>query len=137
MPFDPDDPRLTAYALGELEDREKAAFEAELADSDEGRKYVDEVRETARMLTLSLADEPAPRLSPHHLHGIEAELKPLRTLPLQRWAGLALAASLLVGFGVSAAWLVRGDGSPRPVEIAMRSPPRPRAPSVTAKGGRN
>ena len=46
MSIDPDDPRLTAYALGELEDDDKADLEQLLAVSDEARRTVVEVRET-------------------------------------------------------------------------------------------
>jgi Ca-activated chloride channel family protein len=106
MPLDPTDPRLTAFALGELDEAERATVEAELADSAEGRQFVDEIRATARLLTEQLRQEPSPGLAPAQHEAIEGRLrrKPngvLRFgLPL-----LAVAASLLllaVGFVVPA-----------------------------------
>ena len=52
MPIDPEDPRLTAYALGELEDDEKADLEHDLSESDEGRRVVDEVGLPVNVLLL-------------------------------------------------------------------------------------
>ena len=64
MPFDPDDPRLTAYALGELDAADRAEVEALLADSPEARRFVEEIRATARLLTEQLHQEPAPASPP-------------------------------------------------------------------------
>ncbi|MDB6169612.1 MAG: von Willebrand factor [Verrucomicrobia bacterium] len=55
----PDDPRLTAYALGEMDEGERAAFEAALADDPAGRAMVDEIRATAAQLSAALAAESA------------------------------------------------------------------------------
>ena len=63
MTFDPDDPRLTAFALGELDDLDRLAVEAMLANSPEARRFVAEVRETAAILTETLRGEPSPGLS--------------------------------------------------------------------------
>ena len=40
MTFDPNDPRITAYVLGELDGHDKAAFEAEMAANDDLRQVV-------------------------------------------------------------------------------------------------
>ena len=104
MPFDPDDTRLTAFALGELDDADRAAVEAEIADCAESRKYIEEVRETARLLTEQFHAEPAPGLTPEQRRAIEVVLEPAAAvLPLRRrfrWApvlGFAAAAGI---FGV-------------------------------------
>ncbi len=60
MPILPDDPRLTAYALGELDVHEREQIEAELSDSPEGQRAVNEIRATAALLRRELAQEPAP-----------------------------------------------------------------------------
>jgi secreted protein with Ig-like and vWFA domain/anti-sigma factor RsiW len=64
----PDDPRLTAYALGELEGEELAAVEAALRDDSAARAAVEEIRATAGPLTAALATEAAadalPRATP-------------------------------------------------------------------------
>ncbi|HWZ95881.1 MAG TPA: von Willebrand factor type A domain-containing protein [Opitutaceae bacterium] len=56
----PDDPRLTAYALGELEGDERMAVEAVLKTDAAARAAVDEIRATARQLEAALAAEPMP-----------------------------------------------------------------------------
>ena len=38
MKLDLDDPKLTAYALGELDDAELKAIESQLKESEEGRR---------------------------------------------------------------------------------------------------
>lgn len=56
----PDDPRLTAYALGEMEAAERVAFERELARDAEARAWVEEIRAAAAALEPALAAEPGP-----------------------------------------------------------------------------
>ena len=113
MPIDPEDPRLTAYALGELEDDEKTDLERLLSDSEEGRRVVGEIRETARLLADTLGEEIAPGLSARQWKAIEQEIPAPVSIPYgpqpswawRRWAGYGIAASLLLGFGASAGWL--------------------------------
>ncbi len=57
MPFDPDDPRLTAYALGELDLADRDAVEAILRDDPDARGFVLGVEETARLLADELRHE--------------------------------------------------------------------------------
>ena len=61
--FDPNDPRLTAYALGELCGDELAEFERLLAESSAARDALAEIRETTAWLRSELASEPALALS--------------------------------------------------------------------------
>lgn len=56
----PDDPLITAYALGELDGPERAAVEAALAANPALRTAVDNIRATADQLEIALAAEPAP-----------------------------------------------------------------------------
>src|SRR5262249_22629788 len=63
MKIHPDDPRLPAYALGELAAEERAQIEAWLATSPEGRRAVDEIRETSAALANELRAESAPPLA--------------------------------------------------------------------------
>ena len=57
MNFNPDDPKWTAYILGELDASEraaeKAAIEEMLASSEEARAYLDELRMAADALEFS------------------------------------------------------------------------------------
>jgi Ca-activated chloride channel family protein len=57
--FLPDDPRLTAFALGELEGEELAAVEAALRDDPAARAAVDEIRATVAQLESAFATEAA------------------------------------------------------------------------------
>ncbi len=59
MTFDPNDPRLTAYVLGELEPADRAEVEALLNDSHECRQAVEEIRSTVGWLTERLHEEQA------------------------------------------------------------------------------
>jgi anti-sigma factor RsiW len=40
MSFDPNDPRITSYLLDELDGEERAAFESQMAASDELRQAI-------------------------------------------------------------------------------------------------
>lgn len=54
-----EDPKLTAYALGELDGEERVAVEARLANDAEARATVDEIRAMAAQLHTALAAETA------------------------------------------------------------------------------
>lgn len=58
--FSPDDPRLTAYALGELDGAERAAVEAALREDPALRAVVEEIRATVAQLEGALATEALP-----------------------------------------------------------------------------
>ncbi|MFN0198333.1 MAG: von Willebrand factor type A domain-containing protein [Planctomycetaceae bacterium] len=55
-----DDPRLSAYAFGELSADERTAFEHEIADCPEALAEVAEIEACARELTAALKAEPLP-----------------------------------------------------------------------------
>ncbi|MEW6305645.1 MAG: von Willebrand factor type A domain-containing protein [Verrucomicrobiota bacterium] len=63
MKLSPDDPKLTAYALGELNPAERADVERALADSPECRQAVEEIRELAGVLKDELVKEPCPAVA--------------------------------------------------------------------------
>ncbi len=69
--FQPDDPRLTAYALGELDPIERAQVEAMLADSAEARTALEEIRETIGLLSRELTFEPSLTLTMVQRHAVE------------------------------------------------------------------
>ena len=54
----PDDPRITAYALQEMEPAEQAGFEQLLAQDAAAREVVEEIRRTAAVLGDALENEP-------------------------------------------------------------------------------
>jgi len=110
MSIDPNDPKLTAYALGELDDTERAEVEAQLKESEAARQTVNEVRKTAALLTRELKAEPALALSDDQREAIDAKARQVygggkksttaKRLALRRWwIPTSVAASLLiVGF---------------------------------------
>jgi Ca-activated chloride channel homolog len=69
-----DDPKLTAYALGELEGEERAAVEALLQKSPEARQWVEAVRQTVQKLEAELLEESCPVLTTKQTRAIEKEL---------------------------------------------------------------
>ena len=56
MTFNPDDPKWTAYVLGELEDSERAEVESLLESSEDARAYVEELRVATGALEHELKD---------------------------------------------------------------------------------
>lgn len=70
-PFHPDDPRLTAYALGEGDEGERQAVETFLSESAEGRAEVEQTQAIARVLTAEYSRE----------HGLYLESHPTGALP--------------------------------------------------------
>lgn len=73
MTLDANDPRLTAYALGELDAEEARQLEQELADSPELELVVEEIRQASAMLSESLASEPRLSLTEEQREAIIAE----------------------------------------------------------------
>ncbi|MBI1314443.1 DUF3520 domain-containing protein [bacterium] len=61
--FNPDDPRLTAFVLGELDAADRAAVEELLESSSEARTFVDDLQGTIGILRDELSAEPAPALT--------------------------------------------------------------------------
>lgn len=62
-PLSPEDPRLTAYALGEMEEAERLDFEKLLAKDPAAMATVESIRETSRQLESALAAEPMPEMA--------------------------------------------------------------------------
>ena len=61
--FDKDAPEWIAYVLGELDPETNAAIEQILAENQEARDHVAELRQTTDLLFAELAAEPAPALT--------------------------------------------------------------------------
>ena len=96
MAYDPEDPRLTTYALGEMPEEERTAFEDSLDDAD--RAEIGAIRETALLLRRELAAEPAPVLTDsQRLRIHSAAQQPRRRFG---WLALAAAACFAVLVGV-------------------------------------
>ena len=103
MNIDPKDPRLTAYALGELESEdERIEIEKAVDGSEELTQIVAQIRQTAELMTEELQKEPSPGLAPKHQQRIESELEGpggFFSLHVGKWAfGGALAAAACLIF---------------------------------------
>lgn len=59
-----DDPRLTAYALGEMTPAERAGFEPLLEQDAAAQQLVEEIRATGALLTMALEHEPVEVATP-------------------------------------------------------------------------
>jgi hypothetical protein len=130
-----DEARLTAYALGELDESERPAVYTRLAEDAEGRRLVSDVRELADQLTRALKEEPAPSLTPAQRQAILdrlSESERPRVLPFpgaRAILPLLAAAVLLAGVGLSI--FFRDWALPR-AEVAQMGQP-PAAPAVAAE----
>lgn len=95
-----DDPRITAYALGELPEAERAEVEAILEGDEGARALVEELRATVGELESQLSREPALALTGEQRAAIESAASgPVAVAPrlriLPSAVGTALAAGLL------------------------------------------
>src|SRR5438105_4274874 len=76
MKITPDDPRLTAYALDELDGAERKTIELQLENFEECRREVEEITRATALLTAELAAEPLSAWTGAQQLAIEAKLKP-------------------------------------------------------------
>ena len=133
MPFDPDDPRLTAYALGELDDAEQVEFESFLAESDEARRFIEETRAPPGSWPIASAAKRAPDWPPSSIspsrRGLHAAAQsplrlqlPRRPLTFGRVVQLAVAAGII---GFVAALVVPAYQAARehPLEVVQATNP--------------
>jgi Ca-activated chloride channel family protein len=99
MKIDANDPRWTAYALGEIADEKKRAeIESILAESEEMRQLVAEIRQTAGLVKEELAAEPFPGLTQAQRERIKARANVRRGWlpPRPIWIGAAAAMVLAI-----------------------------------------
>jgi Ca-activated chloride channel family protein len=107
MTIEREDTRLTAYALGELSEAEKAGFEVELENDADARRELAATQETLDVVRAELRRGNAPKLDDERRGAIEERIrKPSRWTPGGRPAlGVAFivaaAAALALVVGVS------------------------------------
>jgi len=105
MIFDTNDPRLTAFALGEIDPSQRSDIDQLLAESEEARKYVAEIRQTAQWLADELRKEPetvpALALANHRLidQALQVAAPTNKSRPWWRkpYKLMSMAATLLMG----------------------------------------
>lgn len=107
----PDDPKLTDYALGELNKAEVAELERELENSAECRAEIDQLKSFSALLKEEFQKEPALKLSPEQKESVlmkrefldknpVSDEEKIVPFPLGKWllyGGLAAAACLMIG----------------------------------------
>jgi hypothetical protein len=98
MSIDKDDPRLTAYALDEMNPGEKEAFEKEIAGDAVAKAEIEAILATASRVKAELATEAAPGLDQSQRIAVTRAAGRRRGRIL-RW-GVAAAACLPVGLFV-------------------------------------
>lgn len=126
MKFNPEDPRWTSFALGEVDAAERARMEAELTASPEARRHVEELRATAQKLKTILATEPVLELRPEQRDALQVQPAKSNVLhfPLRPLLSLGIAAGLVAMIGVG---LVRmtahhaGSGESE-IQVALLEP---------------
>src|SRR5688572_911967 len=108
--INPNDPKWTAYVLGELDEGERAAVERLLGSSDEARTLVEDLKTASQALEGALASDVPPLLHPAQRAAVHtaAEARgagPARGTrlqrlfapwPTQRALGLGAAAAVLI-----------------------------------------
>ncbi|HTI52018.1 MAG TPA: von Willebrand factor type A domain-containing protein, partial [Planctomycetaceae bacterium] len=109
-----DDPRLTAYALGELSPAESAAIDQLVAGSPSHRVAVEEIRSLAGLLTSELLQEPALPLTESQRMAIARgamqpavqPAAPVIAAPPRRWVGRLASLATIAGMIVVAVLVV-------------------------------
>jgi Ca-activated chloride channel homolog len=128
MNIDANDPKWTAFALGEITDeKERAEIESILKVSAEIRRLVEEIRETAGLLTTELQAEPAINLTQAQHDRIDAKSKPDRIwFGLKpAWAMAMAAAAIMLISIVVVKQLRQLDANPPKNQVAMVLPKEP------------
>jgi len=131
QPFSPDDPQLTAYALGELDAVKHAAVEARLRDDPAARAAVEAIRATARQLETALAAEPLPEVSPVQ-SAPRRRLGRILRYPQLYYVTAALAAACFVVLVA-----VRGPEAMPPPAVPVEALRQAEAGAVAAKSERS
>jgi Ca-activated chloride channel family protein len=150
----PDDPRLTAYALGEMEAAERNEFEQSIAGDADAQQAVAEIRRAGRALEDALATETVPELvAPAAGAKLNREFNG-KVVTFPHWlVGLAAAACFAVVFtytqiehanrplvvqpeaagatGKAAGAQPADSGATRVVEVQL-APPQPEADQAVA-----
>ncbi|MEW6366670.1 MAG: von Willebrand factor type A domain-containing protein [Acidobacteriota bacterium] len=147
MKIDPNDFRITAYALGELDESQRRAFEEELAADPEAQAMVEETRETARILAEELREAAAPELQQHQRAAVEARIGEISAkqnvvhfrIPLfGKRSRLAIAANLAAlilvvsGIAILLIWplMTADEPEPKAADGKLQSPGA--VPTLTA-----
>jgi Ca-activated chloride channel family protein len=125
MKIDLNDPRLTAYALGELDDAERVEIETLLKDDEVARREVETMRRAATTLADELRSEPCPQLTPEQIAKIEERFAPAKkeAVLFPWWRALGWATALGAAAMVTALLLpALNKASPRGRRLTVGTP---------------
>lgn len=110
MKLNPDDPRLTAYALDELGSDDRISIEDALKDDAEAQQAVAEIRFVSGLLKRGFAEEKVPGLTEKQRSAIHAgrvaPLKATSARPFSRWI---ISGSLAASFALFVVVTVRNS----------------------------
>jgi len=134
--INPDDPKWTAYILGELGDTERAAIELELESSEEARTLVEELRFAADLMKMELrqatAVVPLTTQQRETIHAAADVPGPRRWFSARRvaWAAGLAAASIVLMVGLASQFLLSPGLEPALLQIAeVRKADEPKSPA--------
>jgi Ca-activated chloride channel family protein len=107
MKIDSEDPRLTAYALGELDPSEVDDFEKILQDCPEAKSEVDAIRDTITTIKEEFDGAPKRELSEEQKQILFSNEEDVILDPgpgafskINKWLGVTAAAACFVGMGI-------------------------------------
>jgi Ca-activated chloride channel family protein len=133
MTYNPEDPRLTMYALGEMPEDEQAEFEAGL--DAEARAEIEAIRETANLLALELATEGTPSLTDSQRTRIEvAAALPRPGARRFHWVMWAAAAACFVALVSVMTWPAVRERMALAKQLAERDQAAQAAPGPAEDG---
>ncbi len=120
-PLHPDDPRLTAYALGELNADDRLLVEQWLAENPAARTDIEQVQALAVTLTAQLHTEPVPSLSgvrPDCVALTQPATPATRTHRAWRRAAISVSAMSVCAVGLWGVKVALDRLAPQPVDVA-------------------
>ena len=105
MKINSEDPRLTAYALGELDQNEVEEFEQLLSKNSELKSEIDSIKGAIDSLKQEFDNLPKEELSNEQKQSLLSRKNIISTRPstfgkISRWTGISAAAACFIGMGI-------------------------------------
>lgn len=105
MKINSEDPRLTAYALGELNQKEVKEFEKILVENPELKLEIECINDTIDSIKKEFDNLPKEELSDEQKESLLSRNKIINTSPttfskISRWTGISAAAACFIGMGI-------------------------------------
>ena len=105
MKINSEDPRLTAYALGELDQNEVEEFEQLLDKNSELKSEIDSIKGAIDSLKQEFDNLPKEELSDEQKQSLLSRKNIIITKPstfskISRWTGISAAAACFIGMGI-------------------------------------